>query len=144
MSNGNRTAWRILAGAGALALAGGAAGAPAYPHPGGGKKIERIVIIRDGAGHADGVGRRIRRVEVDGGDLVDCAAGDKVVDESGGGDEHKTKVVLCSQGGDSAHSAGRLEEALARIEANDDLGTDQKARIEAALRSAIDRARSAR
>jgi hypothetical protein len=162
---------RILAlGAAAGVLLAGAAGAAfAHPHPDGegdGKKVERIVIVRDGAGGehhgkpgkhevrrfeiigADGHGApggpRVRRFEMHGGALVGCEGGEKIVDESAGDGDRKTKVVICTKGQPTAASAKRLEEALARINDNDELSAEQKARITTALKSAIDRARSAR
>ncbi|HEX6374131.1 MAG TPA: hypothetical protein VFZ91_00255 [Allosphingosinicella sp.] len=143
---------RILTlGAGAAVLLAGAAGAAfAHPHPSGdgdGKKVERIVVIRDGAGkahHGKPDGHRVRRFELHGGHLGDCAGGEKIVDESGGDGDKKTKVIVCTKGKPTAATAARLEEALARITANDELSAEQKARITTALRSAIDRARSAR
>ena len=154
----------------ALLLAGAAGAAFAHPHPDGdgdGKKVERIVVIRDGKGgedhgkgervrrveiirdgkgehHAGAAGDRVRRFEIHGADIAGCEDGDKIVDESGGEGDKKTKVIVCTKGAPSAATAERLEEALARITANDDLSDEQKARITTALRSAIDRARSAR
>jgi rhodanese-related sulfurtransferase len=159
-------------GAAAILIAGAAGAAFAHPHPDGdgdGKKVERVIIIRDGAGgehHAAGEGERVRRFEIirdgkgehhaglDGdhirrfeirdGALVDCGGGEKIVDESAGDGDRKTKVIICSKGAPSAAAARHLEEALARINANDELSDEQKAKIETALRAAIDRARSAR
>ena len=164
---------RILAlGAAASVLLAGAAGAAfAHPHPDGegdGKKVERIVIVRDGAGgqhhgkpgkhevrrfeiigadgdhHGAPGGPRVRRFEMHGGSLVGCEGGEKIVDESAGDGDRKTKVIVCTRGAPTAASAERLEEALARINDNDELSAEQKARITTALKSAIDRARSAR
>ncbi len=144
---------RILAlGAGACLLLAGAAGAAfAHPHPDGDgdgdKKVERVIIMRDGPAdqHAKRKGERVRRFEIHGaGRLVGCEGGEKIVDESGGDGDKKTKVIICTKGVPNAATAKRLEDALARITANDDLSDEQKARIETALRSAIDRARSAR
>jgi hypothetical protein len=147
VTNGNRT-MRAVVAAGALVLAGAAAAALAHPHPDGdGRKVARIVIIRDGAGgkHEAGAGdRRVRRFERHGGGLADCAGGEKIVDDNAGDGDRQTKVIICSKGGNSARSAKHLEEALARITANDELSDEQKDRIATALRSAIDRARSAR
>ena len=78
------------------------------------------------------------------GRLADCDGGEKIVDEQAGDDDKKTKVIICRKGARTAAEAERLEEALARINDNDHLSDEQKARIETALRSAIDRARSAR
>ncbi|MEA3051321.1 MAG: hypothetical protein QOG72_224 [Sphingomonadales bacterium] len=156
-------------GAAAILLAGAAGAAFAHPHPDGdgdGTKVERVIIIRDGAGgehhatgdrarvrrfeiigdgdhHAD-AGPRIRRFEMRGHALADCSDGDRIVDESAGDGDRKTKVIICTKGAPPAAGAERLEEALARINDNDELSDEQKARIETALRSAIDRARSAR
>jgi hypothetical protein len=163
---------RKLGFAAAAVLVAGAAGAAlAHPHPDGdgdGKKIERVIILGDGHGdrhargkgdrvrrveiireggehHAQGSGKRIRHFEMHGpGSLVGCEGGEKIVDETAGDGDRKTKVIICTRGAPSAATGKRLEEALARITANDELSEEQKARIETALRSAIDRARSAR
>ena len=153
----------------AMLLAGTAGAALAHPHPDGNgeRKVERFVVIQDGKdGDHDKAGEPVRRVRIvrRGGDhagghdgpevnhfqmhghgaLVDCDGGEKVVDESTGEDGKKTKIVICSKGGaPTAASAGRIEEALARIRSNDELSDAQKARIETALRSALERARSA-
>ena len=159
----------LAIGAAALLLAGAGGAALAHPHPegdGDGKTVERIVIIRDGKGEhrvdADGARVHTFRMRRDGkgehgahmdgvrafrihdGALVGCDGGDKIVDETGGDGERKTKVIICSKGGLSAAGAQHLEEALARIKSNEHLSDEQKAKIETALRSAIDRARSAR
>ena len=78
------------------------------------------------------------------GRLADCDGGEKIVEESAGEGDKKTKVIICRKGAPTAATAKRLEEALARIRANGHLSDEQKARIETALRSAIDRARSTR
>lgn len=162
---------RILAtgAAAALLLAGAAGAAFAHPHPDGegdGKRVERIVIIGDGADsehHAkpgehgvrrfelhrvDGDGKpggpHVRRFEMHDGALAHCDGGEKIVDDSSGDGDRKTKVIICAKGQPTAASAERLEQALARITANDELSAEQKARIAIALKSAIDRARSAR
>ena len=135
---------RIGFGAAAVLVAGVAGAAFAHPHPDGdGKKVERVVIIRDGAKGEHSAGdHQVRRFEIIGGKLAGC--GDKIVDEVAGDGDKQVKVIVCSQGAPTAATAERLEEALARITANDDLSDEQKARIETALRSAIDRARGAR
>jgi hypothetical protein len=128
-----------------LSAAGGAA--LAHPHPDGdGKEVKRIVIVHEGKGGAHpGPGERVRHFEMrDIGRLADCDGGEKIVDEQAGDDGKKTKVVICRKGAPSAADAERLEESLARIKDNDHLSDEQKARIETALRSAIERARSAR
>jgi hypothetical protein len=159
-----------LAAAAALLLAGAGGAAFAHPHPDGdggekrvkrfvivedgkgdghhakGKRVRRIEIIRDGEHHAGHDGPRVRRFEMRGhGALVDCEGGEKIVEEGAEEDGKKTKVVICTKGDrPTAATAERIEKALARIRANDELSDEQKARIETALRSAIDRARSTR
>lgn len=133
----------------AVVLAGAAGAAWGHPHPDGesdGKTVERVVIIRDAKGeHRAGAGDpRVRRFEIHGAGMVDCDGGEKVVDESAGDGDKKTKVIICTRGAPSAATADHLEDALARINANDELSDEQKAKISTALRSAIDRARSAR
>lgn len=152
----------LLAGAGGVALA--------HPHAEGedGKRVERIIVIGDGprgehhgkAGehevrrveihrldgdHRGGPGGpEVRRFEIHGGALADCDGGEKIVDDSAGDGDRKTKVIICTKGRPTAASAERLEQALARINDNDELSAEQKARIATALASAIDRARAAR
>ncbi|HET9639944.1 MAG TPA: hypothetical protein VFP12_12135 [Allosphingosinicella sp.] len=160
---------RLGLAAAALLLAGAGGAALAHPHPdgdGGEKTVKRFVIIEDGKGdehhakgdhvrrveiirdgehHAAGHGPRVRRFEMRGhGAPVDCDGGDRVVEENGEEDGKKTKVVICTKGRPTAATAERIEKALARIRANDELSDEQKARIETALRSAMERARSAR
>jgi len=154
--------------AAALLLAGAGGAASAHPHPEGegeGKKVERFVIIqdgkdgehkgkhervrrfeiiRDGKGEHHAGGPRVRRFEMHGsGPLIDCDGGEKIEESAGEGDE-KTKVIICRKGAPTAATAKHLEDALARIRANGHLSDEQKARIDSALRSAIDRARSTR
>ena len=158
-----------LGAAASLLLAGAAGAAFAHPHPDGegdGKKVERIVVVRDGAhgehhgkpgkhkvrrfeiigadGHGKPGGPRLRRFEMHGDVPAHCKDGEKIVEESADSDGKKTKVILCTKGEPSAAAAERLEEALARINDHDELSAEQKARITTALKSAIDRARSAR
>ena len=138
---------RLGLAAATLFLAGAAGAALAHPHPDGdGKEVKRFVIIHDGkGGEHQGSGDRVRKFEMHGiGRLADCEGGEKIVDEQAGTDDKKTKVIICRKGAPTAAEAERLEEALARINDNDHLSDEQKARIETALRSAIDRARSAR
>lgn len=161
---------RLGLAAAALLLAGVGGAALAHPHPDGdgddkkvkrfvivedgkgdghhgkGKRVRHVEILRDGEHHGDGHGPRVRRFEMHGhGALVDCDGGEKIVEESGEEDGKKTKVVICTKGDrPTAATAERIEKALARIRSNDELSDEQKARIETALRSAIERARSTR
>lgn len=145
--NGNR---KLFAAAAATLLIGGIGGAAlAHPHPegdGDGKKVKRVVVIRDGGDkHAKGERHRMRRFEIIGSEVRGCEGAEKIVDESSGEGDEKTKIILCRKGGGTtADTARHLEEALARISTNDELSAEQKARIETALRSALERARSAR
>ena len=131
-----------------LLLAGAAGAALAHPHPDGegdGKQVKKFVIIHDGKGGEHHAGERVRKFEMHGiGRLADCDGGEKIVDEQSGDDDKKTKVIICRKGAPTAADAERLEEALARINDNDHLSDEQKARITTALKSAIDRARAAR
>ena len=132
--------------AASLMLAGAGGAALAHPHPDGvgDGKVKRIVVIHDGkdGGHD---GDRVRRFEMHGvGDLANCNGGEKIVDEEAVQGDKKTKIFICQKGAPSAADARHLEDALARIGDNEHLSDEQKARIETALRSAIDRARSAR
>lgn len=140
---------RLGLAAAALLLAGAGGAALAHPHPDGesdGKTVKRVVVIHDGKdGDNHAGGDRIRRFEMHGvGRLADCEGVEKIVDESAGDGDRKTKVIICRKGAPTAADADRLEDALARIGDSDHLSDEQKARIETALRSAIDRARSAR
>ena len=151
-----------------LLLAGAGGAALAHPHPddeSDGRKVERIVvihdgkdgehmgkservrrieIIRDGKGEHHAGGPRVRRFEMHGPRrLVDCDGGEKIEESAGEGDG-KTRVIICRKGAPTAATAKHLEDALARIRANGHLSDEQKARIDSALRSAIDRARSTR
>ncbi len=151
-----------------LLLAGAGGAAFAHPHPDGDgerRKVERVVVVHDGEGdghkgkgervrrfevHRDGKGEhhvrgpRVRRFEMHGGGrLIDCDGGEKIEESAGDGDD-KTRVIICRKGAPTAATAKHLEDALARIRANGHLSDEQKARIDSALRSAIDRARSTR
>jgi len=127
----------LLAGAGGVALA--------HPHPDGdGKKIERVIILDGGEHHGKGKGDRVRRFDMHGvSALANCDGGEKIEESAGDGDR-KTRIIVCRKGAPTAATAKHLEDALARIRTNDRLSDEQKAKIETALRSAIDRARSDR
>lgn len=140
---------RLGLAAAALLLAGAGGAALAHPHPegeGDGGNVERVIVVRDGKGGDHPAGAdRIRRFEMHGvGDLANCNGGEKIVDEQGEHEGKKTKIFICQKGEFAAGDAKHLENALARIRDEDHFSDEQKARIETALRSAIDRARSAR
>lgn len=107
--------------------------------PGEGKHVRTIHIERDGKG-----GPGAHAFVMGDGHALDCADGDKLVDETAGDDKEKTKVVLCTKGATPAQRAERLEQALSKISSNSEISAEHKARITAALRAAIDRARAAR
>ena len=137
-----------------------------------GKRVHRFHIERDAAGDGEGERRvirierdgkgkgegahavrierggpgehRLRTIMLDGKRLADCEGGEKLVDESAGDDKEKTKVIICGEGGDPAARRQRLEQALARINANEHISTEHKEKIAASLRAAIERAESAR
>lgn len=152
--------------AAALLIAGAGGAAYAHPHAeGDGRSVERIVIVDGKDGETGSEGERVRRFEIhrhgkDGerhahgpdvrrfeihgpGPFALCEGGEKIVDETAEADD-KTRVLICTKGAPTAATAKHLEDSLARIRTNDHLSDEQKARIETALRSAIDRARGAR
>jgi hypothetical protein len=140
---------RLGLAAAALLLAGAGGAALAHPHPDGEGEsgtVKKVIVVRDGKGGDHHAGAdRVRRFEMHGiGDLANCSGGEKIVDEQGEQDGKKTKIFICRKGEFAAGDAKHLEDALARIRDEDHLSDEQKARIETALRSAIDRARSAR
>jgi hypothetical protein len=147
MTSDHQRALRHLGfGAAAAFLAGGlAAGAPAaaQDEPADGHhqtRVERVIVLSD-KDHRDGEARRqIRVLDVDG----DHAGCDKTeVNDSDG--RQKTKVIVCGdEQVSAADRAARLEKALGRIQQNDDLSAEHKARVTAALQEAIERLRATR
>jgi hypothetical protein len=126
----------------AAALLGGAA--LAHPHPGGDAKetrTERIVIVSE-KGDGEHAGERVREFRMEGPDGMAHCGGDKTEVDESTGDKERTRIVICGDGADGADRAKHLEGALARIEANDSLSAEHKARITAKLREAIDKARA--
>lgn len=128
----------------------------AHPHADddGERKVERVMIVHDGKeGDPDKAGDPVRRIKIvrhgedhagGHGALVDCDGDEKIVEENQGEDGKKTRIVLCAKGGQpTAATAERIEKALERVRSDNALSDAQKARIETALRSALERARSA-
>jgi hypothetical protein len=118
-----------------------AAAAPALAHePGEKAQKQKIIIMTER--HGDG------RAEIRDGDskvvIADCG-GDKT--EFSGGDEakgEKARVVICTRGNvSSADRARRLEHVLERINSDDALSAETKAKIGTALRDAIARLNTA-
>jgi hypothetical protein len=120
-----------------------AATAPAQADDKGEQKVqkEKIVIITDGH-HADGessgaAGHHAMIMGDCEGDRTEVAGGDEAKGE-------KAKIVICSRGNASAEErTKRLEHALERINADDSLSAETKAKITTALRDAITRVNTA-
>jgi hypothetical protein len=122
-------------------LVAGAIAAPALAHePNEGRQErQKIIIMTDR--HANGseargeADRRRSRIIV-----ADCGGDTTEVSGENESKSEKAKVVICTRGHvSSADRAKRLEHALERINANDDLSVETKARITTALRDAIAR-----
>lgn len=131
-----------LAAAASVALAGAAL---AHPHEGGeGKdKVHRVIVMNgkhDGK-DADKRVREFRMLRGEGGEFK-CPNGEATkIDETTGGD--RTKILICGDDKLSgAERAKKLEETLAKIRAEDHLGAEHKAKVEAALQEAIARLRA--
>lgn len=155
----------------ALMLAGGFAGS-AFAQDADAKKgehLERVIMIRshgDGpppaAGdrrveifHLDGNnppmkdGQAIRsfRVERDGSGLEqlgDCVGGQRSEVKAESEDAHqKTRIILCDKGNVSpAERVASLERVIGRIQSDDHLSAEHKAKVTAALREALDKLRA--
>ena len=123
-------------------------------HDGKGKRLRTFHIEGDGKAGADG--RRIRTVHIDRdgkagegerhvrvmrfgeGALHDCD-GEEVVRSETGGENDKTKVIICSKEQlTAAQRIEKIEKALTRIQSNDRLSAEHKERVTAALRRAIE------
>ncbi len=111
----------------------------------------KVIICRRGDGPHAGQhggpgpegGPRIRAFAMNGGDLADCLGGERNVTESNDNGQH-SKVILCTRGGEAspAQRVERLEHALSRLTSSDQLTAEQKERVTAALREAIERLRT--
>lgn len=125
-----RTCTILAASAAAAALAFGPS-ATAHPdHEQ--KEVREIKIV-----HADGT-KHISKSEF----VADCGKGRKFESSATAGEGSKEKrvarMVICSDPGESDEAwAKTLRDALAKVEASDDLPADGKARIAADLRSEI-------
>jgi hypothetical protein len=146
MTSDHKRALRHLGfAAAAVFLAGGiAVGAPAAaqdePADAHQTRVERVIVLSD-KDHNDGEARqRIRVLDVNG-DHPGCDK-TEVNDDEG---REKTKVVICGDDhASAADRAARLEKALGRIQQNDELSAEHKARVTAALQEAIERLRNTR
>ncbi len=113
-----------------------------------GQRTKVIICRRDGAhasvegqsGHADGP--RVRAFAMNGGELADCLGGEREVTESNDNGQH-SKVILCTRGeANPAQRIERMEQALSRLTSSDQLTAEQKERVTAALREAIEKLRT--
>ena len=121
-----------------------------------GKKVRRVHVVGDGPAVVDADGRRIRTIRIDRdgkagegerrvhvmrfgeGEMHDCG-GEEVVRSETGDENDKTKVIICSKDQlTQAQRVEKIEKVLTRIQANDDLSAEQKERVTAALRRAIE------
>ena len=131
-----------LAAAASVALAGAAL---AHPHEGGeGKNNVQKVIILSGKHDAKDGDKRVREFRMlrsEGGEFR-CPNGEETkIDETTGGD--RTKILICGDDKLSrADRAKKLEDTLAKMRAEDHLGAEHKAKVEAALEEAIARLRA--
>jgi hypothetical protein len=100
----------------------------------------RVVICRAG-GDARGNGA-VRAFSMDGVDVANCAGGQNARETEENG-QHR-QVIVCARDGaaSTAMQAERLEQMLGRINSNSELTADQKQRVTAALREAIEQLRT--
>ena len=158
MKDHRRSRLRMLGGAVAVMTLAGASltfGTPgiAHPHPEGaedGERRERIVIMemKDGEhARAGEHGKHVIRVRRQGanGDIAvpeGCSDGNELVDLDEGGDNERTRIILCGRGdGDAASRLEHLQRARARISENGHLTGDHRDRVLEALDREIARAR---
>jgi hypothetical protein len=107
------------------------------------QKKQKVIIItesRDGAGEVH-AGKKHHGTHM----LVADCVGDKddfAAENSAKGE--KARVVICSRGNVGlADRAKRLESVLARINSNNELSTETRAKISTAIRGAIERLNTA-
>ena len=117
-----------------VAIAALAIGVPSAAHPDHEtttQEVREIKIVK-----ADGK-KQISKSEF----AADCGKGRRFESSSSTGDDkdkHVSKMVICSDPGESDEAwAKTLNDALARVESNQDMPADGKAKIMADLRSEI-------
>jgi hypothetical protein len=101
-----------------------------------GRHVRTFHIPRDGkAGDGE---RRVRVMRFGAGDFEDCG-GNQVVRSETGGENDKTKVIICSEEQlTEAQRIEKIEKVLDRIQSNGELSAEHKERVTAALRRAIE------
>ncbi|MFL6858291.1 MAG: hypothetical protein ACJ8EB_10340 [Allosphingosinicella sp.] len=132
----------IAAALGACAWAAGlaATGAAAADDTQGRKveHVERFVLV-DHKGQGESGDPHVLAVALADGGASCTGNADEVSQQSEDG-KQKTKIVICSPGEASpADRAERLQRAIARVEANQELSAEHKEKVVAALREAIER-----
>ena len=125
-----------------------------------GKRIRTIRIEGDGDGKGEHVrtfhierhgedgkagGRHVRAFRIDGANMIDCDGEKTEIDEATGGERERTRtrVVICGKGDlNAAQRIEKLEKALSRINANQEISVEHKEKVTAALREAMERLRA--
>jgi hypothetical protein len=131
---------------GALSLlVAGAAATPLLAHPGEHQQKHKIIIMTEGD-DGDAMGEAHAEAREHGSRVMVAECGGDKTEFSGSSDakREKARVVICNRGNVSAADrARRLEHVLARINADDELSAETKAKISTALRDAIGRLNTA-
>lgn len=114
------------------------------------QRVRRFHIDRDGHEgrklRIERDGRSVRTFHIDrdarGAHFAGCRGERSEVDESSDNGSERTRVIICGREGVSvAQRAEKLEQALARINANEHLSGESKARVSEALREALEQVR---
>ena len=110
-----------------------------------GEHVREFHITRDGKPGEHGEHARVFRMLHDG-KTIDCPDSQRteVGEETGAdGAKEKTRIVLCHDDKLSgAERAARLEKTLERLRSEDKLSGEHKARVEAAIQTAIEKLRA--
>ncbi|MFL6861448.1 MAG: hypothetical protein ACJ8DZ_00435 [Allosphingosinicella sp.] len=134
----------IAAALGACAWAAGLAATGAAAAPADdtqGRKVEHVerFVLVDHKGQGESGDPHVLAVALADGGASCTGNADQVSQQSEDG-KQKTKIVICSPGEASpADRAERLQRAIARVEANQELSAEHKEKVVAALREAIER-----
>ena len=110
-----------------------------------GEHVREFHIKRDGKPGEHGEHVRAFRMLHDG-KTIECPEGDRTeVDEETGADgkKEKTRIVVCHDDKlTGAERAAKLEKTLERLRSDDKLSGEHRARVEAAIQSAIEKLRA--